>query len=132
MLIQDRHKGNIVVLFDKRSGRALFGVGVGRQVEGICLSFRAWTAFCNPGLRSFPQSSINFSFFQVIPQKEFKIPDGHRHHRWRHQFRRLTPHKGAPNGALCSWDLVITDVYDEILNSRTGGNSLGAMLNYRE
>ena len=29
-------------------------------------------------------------------------------------------------------DLVITDVSDEILNSRTGGNSLGAMLNYRE
>jgi hypothetical protein len=74
----------------------------------------------------------NFSFFQVIPHEEFKIPDGQRHHRWRHQFRRLTPHKGALNGALCSRDLVITDVYDEILNSRTGGNSLGAMLNYRE
>jgi hypothetical protein len=110
----------------------LVGVGNGRQVHGIGLSFRAWSPFCIPGAPLFFAKSIISRSFKGSFKEEFKIPVGQRDHRWRHQFRRSTPHKGARNGALYSGDLVMTDVSDEILNSRTGGNSLGAMLNYRQ
>jgi hypothetical protein len=76
----------------------------------------------------FAKSIISRSFKWSF-REEFKIPGGKRHYRRRHQFRYSTPNQGAPNAVLCSRDLVITDVSDEILNSRTGGNSLRAMLN---
>ena len=74
-------------------------------------------------------SFSNFLFFEGAFIQEFKIPDRHFRHWWRHQYRRSTPLKGALNGSLWSADLVIKDVSDEILKSRTGVNSLEAILN---
>jgi hypothetical protein len=71
-------------------------------------------------------SVISCSFAGAFIQ-EFKIPGWQFCHWWRHQYRRSTPLKGALNGPLWSADLVIKDVSDEILNSRTGPNSLEAI-----
>jgi hypothetical protein len=77
------------------------------------------------GKQFFFAKSIISRFSKRSFREEFKIPDGRRDHRRRHQYRRSTPQRGADYRPFCSEDLVITEVSVEILISWIGRNSLG-------